>query len=174
MAPLVTLLIALILGLSTCQVGGGQPIPTPEPGPARSGDGVVSGSVTYRERLALTPGATLVVKLRDVSYADAPAPLIASQTIPNPGQAPIEFRLEYKKADIDPRNRYSIKATIFESDGRMAFTNDTAYEVITRGNPNSADMLLVMVQPTRGAGRGRKGPAITLGWKLRYEWSAPT
>ena len=47
-------------------------------------DASVNGTVTYRERLTLTPGATLTVELRDVSYADGPAPLIASQTISDP------------------------------------------------------------------------------------------
>ena len=49
--------------------------------------------MTYRERLALNPGATLTVDLRDVSYADASAPLIARQTISRPGQAPIKFEV---------------------------------------------------------------------------------
>ncbi len=107
----------------------------------------VSGNVTYRERIALTEGASLVIELRDVSYADAAAPLIARQTITNPGQVPIDFEIEYSRNDIESRNTYSISATIFESDGRMAFTNDTAYDVITNGNPNNVDMLLVVVQP---------------------------
>ena len=87
------------------------------------------------------------MELRDVSYADASAPLIARQTIPGPGQVPIRFRVEYNRDDIDERNTYSIQARIIESDGRLAFTNDTAYEVITRGKPNKVDMLLVLVQP---------------------------
>ena len=107
----------------------------------------VSGSVTYRERIALSPGARLEVQLRDVSYQDAAAPLIAEQVIHNPGQVPIEFKIEYDQEDIESRNTYSVQATIYESDGRMAFTNDTAYDVITRGNPRKVDMLLVMVQP---------------------------
>ena len=107
----------------------------------------VTGTVTYRERIALSPGATLTLKLRDVSYQDAAAPLIAEQVIHNPGQVPIEFEIEYHPEDINPRNTYSVQATITESDGRMAFTNDTAYEVITRGNARKADMLLVIVQP---------------------------
>ena len=107
----------------------------------------VSGTVTYRERLALTPGATLIVELRDVSYADGPAPLIARQTISSPGQVPIKFKVEYNREDISSRNRYSISAKIVESDGRLAFTNDTVYEVITHGNPDKVDMLLVLVQP---------------------------
>ena len=113
----------------------------------RDPDASVSGTVTYRERLALTPGATLVVELRDVSYADAAAPLIARQTITEPGQAPISFKVEYSREDIDSRNTYSVSARIVESDGRLAFTNDTAYEVITRGQPSRVDMLLVLVQP---------------------------
>ena len=117
----------------------------------RDPDASVSGTVTYRERLALTPGATLVVELRDVSYADAAAPLIARQTITEPGQVPISFKVEYSREDIDSRNRYSVSARIVESDGRLAFTNDTAYEVITRGQPTRVDMLLVLVQPPPGA-----------------------
>ncbi len=107
----------------------------------------VTGSVTYRERIALSPGAWLEVQLRDVSYQDVAAPLIAEQVIHNPGQVPIEFEIEYDQEDINPRNTYSVQATIFESDGRMAFTNDTAYEVIISGNASKVDMLLVMVEP---------------------------
>ena len=110
----------------------------------------VSGTVTYRERIALTPGAKLVVEIRDVSYADAAAPLIASQTIPDPGQVPIEFEVPFNRDDIDSRNVYSVSARIIESDGRLAFTNDTAHEVITRGNPSKVDMVLVLVQPPPG------------------------
>ena len=118
--------------------------------PSRNPNASVSGTVTYRERLALTPGATLVVELRDVSYADSPAPLIARQTISSPGQVPIKFKVEYDREDISSRSRYSISAKIVESDGRLAFTNDTAYEVITHGNPHKVDMLLVLVQPPPG------------------------
>ena len=107
----------------------------------------VSGTVTYRERLALSPGARLVVELRDVSYADAAAQLIAQQTVSDPGQVPIKFRVEYSRDDIDARNTYAVSARIIEADGRLAFINDTAYDVITRGNPSNVDMLLVLVQP---------------------------
>ena len=107
----------------------------------------VSGTVTYRERIALTPGAMLVVELRDTSYQDAAAELIARQTISDPGQVPIRFKVEYNREDIESRNTYSVSARIIESDGRLAFTNDTAYDVITRGSPSKVDMLLVLVQP---------------------------
>ena len=107
----------------------------------------VSGTVTYRERISLSPGAKLVVEIRDVSYQDAAAPLIARQTISAPGQVPIEYRVGYNRDDVDSRSIYSVSAKIVESDGRLAFINDTAHEVITRGNPNEVDMVLVLVQP---------------------------
>ena len=139
--------LVMLLLAAACRAEPAPPNATTEIPSGREGNAAVSGTVTYRERLALTPGATLIVELRDVSYADAAAPLIARQTIPDPGQVPIRFRVEYNRADIDERNVYAIQARIVESDGRLAFINDTAYDVITRGNPNSVDMLLVIVEP---------------------------
>ena len=148
-----TILASVIAGWSLLTVGTAcnseprLPNATVEIPSGRPPDASVSGSVTYRERLALSQGATLVVELRDVSYADAPAPLIARQTVSGPGQVPIEFRVEYSRGDINAGHRYSIGGKIVESDGRLAFINDTAYEVITRGNPDKVDMLLVLVEP---------------------------
>ena len=107
----------------------------------------MSGAVTYRERIALTPGATLTVQIRDTSYADAASELIAEQIISDPGQVPIRFEVAYDREDVDQRNTYSVSARIEESDGRLAFINDTAYDVITRGNPSRVDMVLVLVEP---------------------------
>ncbi len=145
---LVTVGVWAVLLAATACVGGPSPSnSTLEVPSGRNPNASVSGAVTYRERLSLTPGATLQVELRDVSYADAAAPLIARQTISDPGQVPIKFKVEYNRKDIDSRNLYSISARIIESDGRLAFINDTAYEVITRGNPDKVDLLLVLVQP---------------------------
>ena len=111
------------------------------------GSSSVKGTVTYRERITLSRGARLILELQDVSYADADSIPVASQVIPNPGQVPIDFTINYDRDSIDPRNRYAIQARIIGSDGRLAFINDTAYEVITRGKPSRVDMMLVLVQP---------------------------
>ena len=123
MVSVIALLMGLMLGFASCQGGAGEAGPTSDITSGRTGNASISGTVTYRERLALTEGATLKVELRDTSLADAAAPLIASQTISGPGQVPITFRVEYNEDDIDPRNTYSISASIIESDGRLAFTN---------------------------------------------------
>ncbi len=147
MISVFTLLMALFIGLASCQAAGGPSGGTSQVVSGRSPDAAVSGTITYRERIALSEDATVIVELRDVSLADAAAPLIASQTIRNPGQVPIEFRVLYNRDDIDSRNTYGITARILGADGRLAFINDTAHDVITRGNPTRVDMVLVLVQP---------------------------
>ena len=120
---------------------------TPAAPPPQPTDALVRGSVTYRERIALTPSATLTVQIRDTSLQDVASVLIAEQVLPNPGQVPIRFEIPYASAAIEPRNTYSISARIVEADDRLAFINDTAYDVITRGNASEVNMVLVMVQP---------------------------
>ena len=139
--------VCALLLAAACQDDAGPANATNEVTSGREPNASVTGSVTYRERIALTPGAKVVVELRDVSLADAAAPLIARQTIAEPGQVPIEYKVEYNRDDIDSSRIYSVTARIIESDGRLAFTNDTVREVITRGNPNKVDMVLVLVQP---------------------------
>ena len=107
----------------------------------------VSGSVTYRERITLSPGAKIEVAIYDATYPDGPSPTVARQTISNPGQVPIEYRVGYNRDDIDPRHLYSVTASIYEEDGRLAFINDKYRFVITQDYPNEEDMVLILVNP---------------------------
>src|SRR3546814_7405789 len=54
----------------------------------------VTGSVTYRERLALPPTAQVEIRIDDVSLADAPSRTVARQSFTADGrQVPFAFRL---------------------------------------------------------------------------------
>jgi len=100
----------------------------------------VSGTVTYPQRIALPPDATLVVTLEDVSRADAPSTMIAGKTIQTMGQqVPIPFSLTYDPAEIEARNRYVVRAQIFYNDG-LQWTSTTAYPVITYENPTEVEI----------------------------------
>lgn len=112
--------------------------------PVESAESFVTGTVTYRERMALPPDAVFQIQLQDVSLADAPARVIATQRIEQPGQVPIAFSLAYDPAGIDPVNRYALGARI-ESDGRLMFINDTHTPVLTHGSGDTVDMVLVRV-----------------------------
>ncbi len=133
-------LIAGLLALAAVACEDEPASPTAEP----TDTAKVTGTVTYRERIALTPNAAVEVKLVDVSRADAPAVTIGEQTIEDPGQVPIAFEIEYSTADIDDRFTYAVQARITEN-GQLAFISDTAYHVITRDNPTHVDMVLVRV-----------------------------
>ena len=102
----------------------------------------VTGTVTYRERMALTPDAVVEVQLLDASLADASAIVIAEQTIQPKHQVPIPFELSYDPAVIDERMTYAVRATIREGE-QLIFTTDRSYRVLTHGSPSHVDLVLV-------------------------------
>lgn len=118
--------------------------PSREPRPADR-MAAVSGTITYRERVALRADAVVVVQLQDVSRVDAPGIVVGEQRIDSPGQVPIRFQIRYDPARIDPERTYAISARILQGD-RLLFLNDTAYRVITRGNPSHVEMLLQLAR----------------------------
>jgi putative lipoprotein len=110
---------------------------------AQQAGGKVTGTVTYRERSLLPPTARVIVELQDVSLADAPAKIIATQTIDPAGKAPpYPFELVYDPSKIEERNSYTVRATIRDGD-KLLYTSTQAYPVITRGNPTSGIEILV-------------------------------
>jgi uncharacterized lipoprotein YbaY len=50
----------------------------------------IKGTATYRERIALPPGALFEAAIEDVSRADAPASTLATTRIMSPGNPPIK------------------------------------------------------------------------------------
>lgn len=124
---------------------------------------VIRGSVTYRERMALTPGTTLEVELLDVSKADAPATVVATESVPVVRQVPIPFTLSYDPAAIQPANHYALTARLVR-DGRMIFRSTATTPVLTAGAGETAEILLVPSdEPTDAAAEGAKpaAPAAT-------------
>src|SRR5688500_11830147 len=105
----------------------------------------IQGTATYRERIALPPGAVFEVTLEDVSRADAAASIIATTRVAKPGNPPIRFTLAYDPAKIVAANRYVIRARILLND-QLIFTTDTAQPVITRGSPTNVSILLRRVE----------------------------
>jgi putative lipoprotein len=105
----------------------------------------VTGSVAYRERMALPADAVVEVRLSDVSRQDVAAPVIAETTVMPAGRRiPIPFELRYDPVKIEPKRTYALRATI-SSAGRMMFTTTNSYPVITRGNPTKVNLMLERV-----------------------------
>jgi putative lipoprotein len=118
----------------------------------------IRGTATYRERMALPPGAVLVVALQDISRADAPAETLAEARIPVAGQVPIGFALPYDPARIRPGHRYAVRGSI-EVEGRVMFRTDTIHPVLTRGAGEDVALHLVRAAaPTAEAAPPLVGP----------------
>jgi len=109
---------------------------------AASAQSVVTGTASYRERMALPPGAVFEATLLDVSRAGAPAETVGRTRIESPGNPPIRFEIAYDPAHIRPERSYAVRATIREG-GRLLFTTDTHAPVLTRGSPSEVTLTLV-------------------------------
>jgi putative lipoprotein len=114
-------------------------------GSTANANSLVSGTVAYRDRMAMPANALLTVRLQDVSLADVPAAVIAEQKIEFAGkQVPLPFELHYDRAKIDRSHTYSVSARI-TVDGQLKFLNTSAHRVITRGNPAQVNVMLQRV-----------------------------
>lgn len=110
-------------------------------------DDTLRGTVTYRERMALTPNAEVSVSLLDVSKADAAAIVMAESVFSaDSRQVPLPFVLSYDKGDISTRNSYVLRAEIRQDD-HLLFTTDQSYPVINNGLTDEIELLLIRAQP---------------------------
>ena len=107
----------------------------------------ISGTVSYRLRIALTPEAEVQVELRDVSRQDGEAPLIVKRVIEKPGQFPIAFSLEYDPSLIDPGHTYAVSARITDR-GQLQFVTDARVPVLT-GAAAAGTLVEIEVVPLR-------------------------
>jgi putative lipoprotein len=123
------------------------PSTTPPSAPPGTGaeTATVTGMVTYRERMALTPEAVIQVDLRDLSNPDTEAPPLARQIIEKPGQVPVAFALSYALASIDAHHAYVVSARITDR-GQLQFVTEERVPVITNGAPPSAEIVVVPVR----------------------------
>jgi len=122
----------------------------------------ISGSATYRERIALPSNATLEVTVEDVSRADAPATVIGRITRMPAGQVPITFEVPYQESLVQQNHRYSVRARITQ-EGKLLWTTTQSHPVLTNGAGNRVDgMLLQRVVESSQAGH----PLTNTYWKL--------
>ena len=114
---------------------------------------MLTGTVTYLQRIALPPDAVIDVQLQDVSLQDAPATVIAAERyIAGGRQVPFPYELSYDPAEIDPKHTYAVAARI-TVDGKLRWINTQQYGVLTRGAPvTGVDILVESVGGSAGMG----------------------
>lgn len=139
--PGVALSMALLAGCSATGTGPGADEPESAPPPPPE---TLSGTATWRERMALPSGAQLEVVLEDISLADAPATMLGQTLIDNPGNPPVEFQLEYDPARIEPGHRYALRARV-SLQGQLLLVTDTVHPAL-EGDNHTPELLLRAVE----------------------------
>lgn len=104
--------------------------------PALAAPRVLRGTVAFRERMALPPGAVVEVKLLDVSLADAPARTIAETRVSG-RRIPARWTLRFDSRQIEPRHSYALQARILDGD-RLLFITTERHSVFTGGRDDTA------------------------------------
>ncbi|HWZ85731.1 MAG TPA: YbaY family lipoprotein [Thermoanaerobaculia bacterium] len=120
-------------------------------------DAKITGTVVYRERIALPPDAIVRVRLEVAAAPEKAAKLVAQIAFPAEGrQVPIPFELPYKAADIRPEKRYLVRASVTAGD-QTIWASRTPYPVLTKGAPTKLEIELQQA----GAGRRVRPQAVT-------------
>jgi len=106
----------------------------------------VTGSLFYRERIALPPDAEVNVELAyRPAGSDTPA-IIGLDSFASEGkQVPLDFSVPYDDAEIDGRRSYFLQARIDHASGRYRFASAEPVYVITRDRPSS-DLTIMLHQ----------------------------
>jgi putative lipoprotein len=133
----------------------------------------IEGSVSYRERIALRPGAVLEVELLDISRADAPSERLASLRIKAQGQVPIPFTLTYDPAMIEQNHSYAVTAKLILQ-GKVVFRSDTVHPVLTRGAGNTVEITMVRTAAKDAASAGPPEEAGAAGARDEAALVGPT
>src|SRR3954471_11930053 len=112
----------------------------------------IIGSVTYMQRSALPPDATIEVTFSDVSQADTAPIQLANQVIKTGGkQPPFPFEIPYDSRQIVSSHTYGVASKIKVGE-KVLFTSDapssTNNLVLTQGRSSNIE---IVVKPVAGA-----------------------
>ena len=132
--------------------------------PQQKGE-AVTGTVSYRPRIALPPKAVVEVSLVDIGQANTPANNLAStQIIAGGRQVPFSFELPYDLEQIDPTRSYGLRAKI-TTDNTLQFVTTSNFLVITNGNPTEVAVQVEQVNSPAAATEESK--LIGTVWQLQ-------
>jgi putative lipoprotein len=131
---------------------------------AHAADVTISGSVFYRERMALPDNATLVVQLVDTTQT--PAGVVGETSVHPAGQVPIAFSLILDAASLAPEKAHGLVGRV-EVDGAPWFANDTPAPVDLKDPATPVSVLLMRVaEKSPPAGSTEAGSIVATSWRL--------
>jgi putative lipoprotein len=134
--------LSLSLSILLAACGGSTPAPSASGSatPAQPEGPTVAGTILAEQPAALAPGATLTVRLLDVTRVDGDPMHITTGTFPI-SALPAEFNLSYNPADVNPIRTYAIDATVMDQ-GQVRFVSNGRIGVLTQGKPKRVTVMM--------------------------------
>jgi putative lipoprotein len=96
----------------------------------------VTGMVEFKGDAEFDKETVAIIRIQDVSLADAPAKTIGEKKISDLKSFPIMFEVEYDPAEIKDGHTYALSVRI-ETKGKLDYINDTRIPVISKGSPTT-------------------------------------
>ena len=117
-------------------------LPTPEEAAERH---VISGTVTYRQRVALASGSIVEVRVEDATRTGTltPAALLGSTRFEAAGQVPIPFEVDLPEGGTGRRAAYAVSARIYGPDGRLLFASDAPHRLSAAASTDRVELVIV-------------------------------
>ena len=114
--------------------------------------GLIRGQASYRERMMPPPGSKLVVTLEDVSRADGMSEVMGVDTVAAEGGPPWAFMVSFEPRDIEPRNRYAVRARLLGPDDGLLFTSTESIPAFDEEREGPIEIMMSRVGGAGGAG----------------------
>lgn len=109
----------------------------------------IKGTVSYRERIALPPGARMEIVVSDITLErDQELILSREMSTINPASPPIPFSINVSTINLSDGPLYGLRAFIRQPDGTILFRTNEPYLLNLRsGAVNTGDIPLVRTSP---------------------------
>jgi putative lipoprotein len=147
-SPLARALLLIMAAWSALLLTGCAITRDNEPTPSMA---TISGTIAYRERVALPPDALVRLAIADVTVPDAPARVIANLNFATEGrQVPLPFALRFDAGRLDPSRVYTVSVRI-EQGARLLFVSDQRNRLDPAALPANLELVLVPAGPAAPA-----------------------
>ena len=104
----------------------------------------IKGEAMYRERIALSSEAKLIVQLLDVSKMDVPA-VVMAERVAQGAQTPTQFSFTMGRDQFETGHTYAVGARIMLGD-KLLFINTQAYHI----DLNATEPMMILLEKIGG------------------------
>lgn len=139
--------------------------------PAAAAMVTISGEVTYRERVALPPNASLRISLVDLTAPGTPTKVSAEAAIGTPGQVPLVFALNFDDRVVNATHQHALVAEI-SSGLEVVFRNAEPYPLDPLAAPETPIVIITSIVANQADAPAEDAAPMPITSILDVTWKA--